>query len=413
MASLQAKRDQRPAGLAFIFVTLLIDVIGFGLIIPVLPKLVGQLAGGPHEHQVRTYGVLLSVYGLMQFLCAPILGNLSDRFGRRPVLLISLLFTGFDYVIQAVAPAVGWLFLGRVIAGITGASFTAATAYIADVSPPEKRSQNFGMVGAAFGLGFIVGPALGGLLGSFGPRVPFWAAAVASGVNLLYGYFVLPESLGKEHRRAFAWSNVNPFKSLSILARKKWVMMLAGTAGILWLAQQVPPSVWVLYTQYRFHWAERDNGLSLALLGVCSMIVQLWLIRVLQAKYGDVGLIWISLLFNLIGFVAMGSSNSGYMMLMSMVVWTTCFVGGPGLQSLVSQQFDETEQGAAQGALTAIQSLTGVIGPPIFTVVFGYFTGPSPVKIPGSPFFLGALFTVIAALMARWALSHRPNPATH
>jgi DHA1 family tetracycline resistance protein-like MFS transporter len=401
----------RPAGLAFIFITLLIDVIGFGLVIPVLPKLVGQLAAGTLDHQAKMYGLLLSVYGLMQFLCAPILGNLSDRFGRRPVLLISLLFTGMDYVVQALAPSLSWLFFGRIVAGITGASFTAATAYIADVTPPEKRAQSFGMVGAAFGVGFIIGPAIGGLLGSLGERVPFWAAAIATVINLLYGYFVLPESLPADSRRAFAWSNVNPFKTLGILGRKQWTLLLAGTAAILWLAQQVPPSAWVLYTQYRFHWTAGQNGLSLALIGVCSMVVQLWLIRVLQARYGDVGLVVIALFFNFVGFLLLGSSFTGPMMLASMVIWSVCFVGGPGIQSLVSQQFDETEQGAAQGALTSIQSLTSVVGPPIFTSVFGYFTGPSAVKIPGAPFYLGAVFTVGAALLARAALRHQKAPA--
>ena len=402
-------RKGRTAALPFIFITLLIDVIGFGLVIPVLPDLVGKLAGGPHDYQARVYGVLLSVFGLMQFLCAPILGNLSDRFGRRPVLLIALLFTGIDYVIQAMAMDIEWLFVGRVVAGITGASFTAATAYIADVSLPEKRAQNFGMIGAVFGLGFIIGPAIGGLLGQFGSRVPFWAAAFASTLNLLYGLLVLPESLAPEHRRAFSAKNLNPFKSLAILGRKKWVLMLAGTASLLWLAQQVPPSSWVLYTEYKFGWDKRANGLSMALLGVATMFVQLWLIRVLSAKYGDKGLLTIGLIFNFVGFILLGSSTTGYMMLGSMVLWTICFVGGPAIMSLISNQFDETEQGAAQGALTAIQSLTGVIGPPIFTFVFGYFTVRSAVKIAGAPFFLGAIFTIFAAFMARGALKQKTN----
>ncbi len=397
----------RSAALPFIFITLLIDVIGFGLVIPVLPDLVGKLAGGALDYQAHMYGILLSVYGMMQFICAPILGNLSDRFGRRPVLLLSLLFTGLDYVIQALAPSIVWLFVGRVIAGMTGASFTAATAYIADVSEPEKRAQNFGMMGAAFGLGFIIGPALGGLLGQYGARVPFWAAAVTALVNMLYGYFVLPESLAPENRRPFTAANLNPLKSLLILKRQKWVLLLAATASMLWLAQQVPPSSWVLYTEYRFGWDKRSNGLSMALLGVASMVVQLWLIRVLSKKYGDRGLLTIGLIFNFIGFILMGSSPTGGLMLGSMVLWTICFVGGPAIQSLVSKQFDETEQGAVQGALASIQSLTSIVGPPIFTFVFGYFTVRSPIKIPGSPFYLGAVFTVAAAFMAKWALDHR------
>jgi DHA1 family tetracycline resistance protein-like MFS transporter len=315
--------------------------------------------------------------------------------------------------LQAAAPTIIFLFIGRVIAGISGASFTTATAYIADVSPPEKRAQNFGMVGAAFGLGFIIGPALGGLLGSLGPRVPFWAAAVASLLNLLYGYFVLPESLAPDKRRAFTLGNANPMKTLGILRRQKWVLMLALSAGALWLAQQVPPSSWVLFTEYQFKWTPNQNGLSMALLGLCSMIVQLWLIRILQKKFGDSGLVWISIIFNVIGFIAMGSSFTGGMMMASMVVWTVCFVGGPGLQSLISHQYGPDEQGAVQGALTSIQSLTSIVGPPIFTFVFGYFTAPGHIHVPGSPFFLGAVFTVAAAAFAYSAMHHRtPKPAS-
>nr|AIA15365.1 Tetracycline_Resistance_MFS_Efflux_Pump [uncultured bacterium] len=399
-------KEKKPAGLAFIFVTLLIDVIGFGLVIPVLPNLVGQLAGGTAQHQVLVYGWLLSLYGLMQFICAPILGNLSDRYGRRPVLLISLLCTGIDYIIQATAGTIGLLFVGRIIAGIMGASFTPATAYIADVSKPEDRAKNFGMVGAAFGLGFMIGPALGGLLGQYGNRIPFYAAAVAALLNVLYGYFVLPESLSKDKRRKFTISNANPFKSIGILGRKKWVLLLSISTSILWLAQQVPPSTWILITEYKFHWDPHANGLSMGLLGACSMVVQLWLIRVLQEKWGDVGLVWISLIFNIIGFVAMGLSPTGPFMLVSMVVWTVAFVGGPGLQSLISHQYDETEQGAVQGALTGIQSLTGVIGPLIFTAVFGYFTARGHVNLPGAPFLLGAVFIVFATIIAYSALRH-------
>ena len=394
----------RKAALPFIFITLLIDVIGFGLVIPVLPDLVGSLAGGSSDHRARIYGILLSVYGLMQFLFAPILGNLSDRYGRRPVLLFSLFFTGIDYVIQGAAPAITCLFVGRILAGITGASFTAATAYIADVTPPEKRAQSFGMIGAAFGVGFVIGPALGGLLGQYGARVPFWAAAIASVLNLLYGLLVLPESLDKEHRRPFNLNSLNPLKSMGILARQKWVLLLAFTASFLWLAQQVPPSSWVLYTEYRFGWDKRANGLSLAVFGLAMMLVQAVVIRRLSKKYGDGGLLAIGISFNFVGFILIGSSFSSGMMMASMLLWTMSAVSGPGIQSLVSKQYDESEQGAAQGSLTAIQSLTSIIGPPIFTTTFGYFTGPSPIKIPGSPFFLGACLTAIAALLARLAM---------
>jgi len=397
-------RKDRPAGMAFIFITLVIDVIGFGLVIPVLPGLVLKLAGGTPAHGAGIYGWLLSIYGLMQFVCAPILGNLSDKYGRRPVLLLSLLFTGGDYMIQALAPTIGWLFLGRILAGIMGASFTAATAYIADVSPPEKRAQNFGMVGAAFGLGFIIGPAIGGLLGSFGERVPFWFAAGFALLNVLYGFFVLPESLDKEHRREFDYQSLNPFKSLGVLGRDRLILTIAGIATLLWMAQQVPPSTWVLFTTEKLHWGKKENGLSLGLIGACSMAVQMGLIRILSPRLGDYGLLLFGLVFNFIGFLLLGSSMTGAWMLGSMTIWSLCFVGGPAIQSLVSRQFGPTEQGASQGALTAIQSLSGVVGPPIFSLVFAHFTSPGQPYVPGAAFYLGAILTVFAGGLY-WVMS--------
>lgn len=393
--------------MAFIFITLLIDVIGFGIVIPVLPKLVLNLSGGTASHGDHTYGLLLAVYGLMQFLFAPIFGNLSDQFGRRPVLLISLAFTGVDYVAQALAPTVTWLFMGRIIAGITGASFTAATAYIADISEPEKRAQNFGMIGTAFGLGFIIGPGLGGILSHWGPRVPFWAAAVVTLLNMLYGYFVLPESLGKENRRKFETKNLNPFRSLAILARNPWVLSLSFMLALLSLAQQVPPSTWVLYTNYRFGWQEKENGWSLALLGAATMFVQLRFIRWLSSRISDIRMMAFALLFNLIGFVFMGWAPTAVVMLAAMVVWTLCFVGGPAIMSLISEEFGPTERGATQGALTAIQSLTGVLGPILFTSVFAFFTHDGPVKVPGACFYLGAVFTVFAGVIAWFGIRAR------
>lgn len=400
--------------MAFIFVTLLIDVIGFGLIIPVLPNLVSKLAGGGEQHSSLIYGLLLSTYGLMQFIFAPILGNLSDRYGRRPVLLLSLLATGIDYVVQALAPSLGWLFFGRIVAGITGASFTAATAYIADVSPPEKRAQNFGMVGAAFGLGFVLGPALGGFLGGISIRLPFWAAAGVTILNLLYGYFVLPESLDKENRRPFTLSSANPFKGLAILGRHTWVLWLTLATGLLWIAQQVPPSTMVLYTNYRFHWNEQKNGYALAILGLATMGVQMGLIRIMSKRMSDLKMLAFSMAMNVVGFVAMGSAPTGKWMVGAMVLWTVSFVGGPALQSLVSRQYGPTEQGGVQGALTSLQSLTGVIGPLLLTAIFGHFTAAHrAVKIPGAAFFTGAVLTALAALLVFYGRRFRtsaPDP---
>jgi len=337
----------------------------------------------------------------MQFLCAPVLGNLSDRFGRRPVLLVSLFFAGIDYILQAVAPNLTLLFVGRVIAGVTGASFTAATAYIADVSPPEKRAQNFGLVGAAFGVGFIIGPAAGGLVGDYGIRLPFWCAAGMAFLNLLYGWFVLPESLAPENRRPFVLSNANPFKSLAILGRHPEVLILAGSAALLWLGQQAPPSVWVLYTTYRFGWTVKYNGYTLAILGACSMAVQLGLMRVLAPRLGDRGLLAIGFIFNVIGFLGIALATQGWMMIAAMMVWTICFVGGPALQSMVSQQYGADEQGAIQGALSSIQNLTGIAGPPLLTALFGYATSPERIHpLPGAPFFFAATLAVLAAALS-------------
>ncbi len=400
-------RDRR-AGMAFIFVTLLIDVLGFGLIIPVLPRLVTTLTGGSLSSGARLYGLLLSCYGLMQFLFAPVLGSLSDHYGRRPVLLLSVFFSGVDYVIMALAPAIGWLFLGRILSGIAGASFTTANAYIADVSPPEKRAQNFGMIGAAFGIGFIIGPAVGGILGTISPRAPFWAAAAMSFINTLYGLFVLPESLPRDQRRRFSFITANPIGALKILSRYPWVLLLAGSIALQALAQQAVQSTWVLYTAYRFRWTELGNGMSLALLGLASIVVQVGLIKMLVARLGESKTMLWGLLFSFIGFVGFALASRSWMMIAVMLVWTLSFVVGPTTQSLVSRQFGNDEQGASQGALTSIQSLTGIVGPVVAAWVFGYFTSRNaPIHLPGAAFMLGAILVAFSAIMAGAALRRR------
>jgi DHA1 family tetracycline resistance protein-like MFS transporter len=392
----------RRAGLAFIFVTILIDVLGFGIVIPVLPKLVASMAGPDPQKGDQVYGLFLAVFGLMQFLCAPVLGNLSDKYGRRSVLLVSLAFGGLDYILQATAPNLNWLFFGRVVAGITAANFTAATSYIADISAAEDRAKNFGLIGAAFGAGFIVGPAIGGLIGQLGPRVPFWAAAILTGVNWLYGFFVLPESLDEEHRRPFDWKRGNPIGSLKLLGREAWILALGVAITFLALGQQAPPSVWVLYTTQRFHWSERDNGISLAFIGFFSIAVQGGLIRVLSPRLGEWGLFAFGIVFNVIGFFALGLASRGWMMYPAMAVWSLGFVSGSAVQSLVSKAYGPTEQGAVQGALTSIQSLTGVIGPILMTGTFAFFTTAGHV-IFGAPFYLGALLAALAGASAVYA----------
>jgi DHA1 family tetracycline resistance protein-like MFS transporter len=406
-------RQHTRAGMAFIFFTLLIDVLGFGLVIPVLPKLVQHLAHGNASAGASDYGLLLSCFGLMQFLFSPVLGSLSDRYGRRPVLLLSLFCSGIDYVIMANAPTVGWLFVGRILSGITSASFTTATAYIADVTPPERRAQNFGMIGAAFGLGFIIGPGIGGFLGSYGLRWPFWAAAGMSALNCLYGLFVLPESLPAENRRPFSLKSSNPLGALAILARHRWVLALTGCVGLQALAGQATQTTWVLYTTYRYGWSVRDNGNSLALLGLASIFVQVVVIRILVARIGERGAVVWGLLFNFIGVLGFALASRGWIMMVILPIWSLCFAAGPATQSLISSEYGPDEQGAVQGALTSLQSLTGIVGPILFTAVFGYFTSPAaPIHVPGAAFFLSALLIALSAALAASALrTHSERPA--
>lgn len=395
----------RTASLIFIFITLLIDVLGMGLVIPVMPTLITAVSKGGSSAGAHWYGLLLSSYGLMQFLFAPVLGSLSDRFGRRPVLLVSLFFTAIDYLLMAWAPSVGWLFVGRILTGITGASFTTASAYIADVSPPEKRAQNFGLVGAAFGVGFIVGPALGGALGAISLRAPFWAAAGLSLLNCLYGLMVLPESLSAENRRAITFRTANPLGALRILARRPWVLWMAGSIAIGSLAMQSLQSTWVLYTTYRFHWTPPDNGGALALLGLGSIGVQAGLVGLLVQRLGEKRTILWGLFFNFVGFLGFAMASQGWIMIVMMLVWCLSFAGGPTTQSLISKEYGPDEQGGVQGALTSLQSLTGIVGPILGASVFGYFTArAAPILLPGAAFWLGAVLIFLSGLLAVSAL---------
>ena len=399
---------KRTAGLAFIFVTLLIDILGFGLLIPILPKFVALLSGRGISAGARDYGWLLSLYGLMQFLFSPVLGTLSDRFGRRPVLLLSLLFSGLDYVIMALAPSLVWLYIGRTLSGITGASFTAATAYIADVSPPEKRSQNFGLIGAAFGIGFILGPAAGGLLGALGPRVPFWAAAGLAGVNLLYGWFILPESLKPENRRAFSWREANPLGALRLLGRYPVVWGLTGALAASNLAGQSLNSTWVLFTTARFGWGVRENGLSLAVFGAVALIFQVGLSRVLLPRWGDRRTLVIGLAVGVAQYAAFALATRGWMIYVFTFAGGISFLAGQATQGLLSRQVGEDEQGTLQGALASLVSLTGIVGPVLATNLFAYFTRPgAPVQVPGISFLLAAALTALALVLSVRAL--RPS----
>lgn len=404
--------SRKPA-LGFIFVTLFLDVFGVGLIIPILPKLIEQLSGGNVSAASHTYGWLAAVAALMQFLCAPALGSLSDRFGRRPVILGSLFGSWLDYLLLAFAPSLPWFFLGRVITGITSANFTAANAYIADVSPPEKRAANFGLVAAAFGLGFIAGPALGGWIGGqFGLRAPFFVTAGLTLINWLYGFFVLPESLAPENRRAFDWKRANPIGSLMALKRHPEVFGLTETYFLMNLAHQVFPSTWVLYTSYRFNWTPKQVGVSLAVVGVMAAIVQGGLARKIIPRLGERRSIITGLTNATIFFAMYGLATQGWMIYVFIVVGTFGAIAMPALQGLISRSVPANEQGAVQGALASLASLAGILGPPLTTGLFGYFiSANAPVQLPGAAFFCGSAIMFLALLLALRSFRRRPLTA--
>ena len=397
---------KQTASLSFIFVTLLIDILGFGLLFPVLPKFIATLSHHGVSAGAKDYGWLLSLYGAMQFLFSPLLGSLSDKYGRRPVLLLSLFFTGVDYMIMALAPTLIWLYVGRTLSGITGASFTTASAYIADVSPPEKRAQNFGLIGAAFGIGFVLGPALGGLLGAWGPRVPFWAAAGLAFLNLFYGVFVLPESLRPENRRAFALREANPVGALAVLGRYPIVWGLTGTLAASSLAGQCLQSTWVLWGTLRFGWDERATGFSLAAFGVMALLVQTLGARLLLPKLGERRALLLGLAIGVFEYIAYALATQGWMVYVILLASGIGFLSGQATQGLLSRQVGEDEQGALQGALASLSSLAGIVAPLLATSLFSAATRPGgPVFFPGAPFLLSAALTLLAFVLARRALA--------
>lgn len=395
----------RQAAIGFIFVTILIDTIGFGIIIPVLPNLIIELNHGTTSEAARIGGWLIFAFAIVQFLCAPVLGGLSDRYGRRPILLGSLFGFGLDYIFLALAPTLSWLFLGRIIAGALGASFTTAAAYIADISPPEKRGQNFGMMGAAFGLGFIIGPAIGGLLGAYGPRVPFLAAATLSLLNWLYGYFVLPESLKTENRRAFDWKRANPAGSLLNLKRYPVVLGLVASLMLIYIAAHAIQSNWSYYTMEKFNWGPAMIGISLAVVGLLIAIVQGGLIRVIIPAWGQRNSLYTGLAFYSMGFFLLALATESWMMFAFLIPYCLGGIAGPALQGIISGQVPPNEQGELQGALTSLMSVTSIIGPLLMTQLFAAFTGASnPYYFPGAPMVMGGILTLISLLMARRAL---------
>ncbi len=393
---------KRNAALGFIFVTILLDVIGIGIIIPVIPKLIEELTGSGLSEASKYGGWLVFSFAIMQFLFAPAMGSLSDRFGRRPILLFALLGLGLDYILQAYAPTIAWLFIGRILAGVTGASFTTATAYIADISTPEKRAQNFGLVGAAFGVGFIIGPVMGGVFAQWGSRVPFLVAAGLTFFNLLYGYFVLPESLSKENRRSFDWKRANPISSLLLLRRYPVVSGLVSSLFLIFIAAQAVQSNWAYYTMFKFEWNEAWVGYSLGFVGLLVAIVQGGLIRILIPKLGQNRALYIGLALNCIGLALFSIANEGWMMFIILIPYALGGIAGPAIQGIISNQVPANEQGELQGAMTSIMSASAIIGPLLMNNLFAYFSKDTAViYFPGMPFAVASMMILLSIFLAR------------
>lgn len=401
----------KSAAIGFIFVTLLLDTMGFGLVIPVFPKLIQRLGHVDLSKASEYGGWLVTVYAIMQFIFAPVLGNLSDRFGRRPVLLFSLLGFGLDYTFQGLAPSIGWLFVGRSIAGLTGASFTTASAYIADISTPENRAQNFGMIGVAFGVGFIVGPSLGGLLGGYGLRLPFFVAAGFSVLNTLFGFFVLPESLPAEKRRKFDWKRANPLGSLLNLRKYPALGGLFLSVVFLYMAAHAVQTTWSFYNMEKFKWTTGMVGYSLAFVGVLVALVQGVLIRPVVPWLGQKKSVYMGILFYTFGYILFAFATKGWMMYLFLVPYCLGGIAGPTLQSLLSGHVPPDEQGELQGLLTSLMSATSIFGPLLMTGLFAYYTRPGGnIYFPGAPFLAGAVFLLCSVVISYLTLRKEKAP---
>lgn len=402
----------RKAAVVFIFITVTLDMLALGLIMPVLPKLVLNFLGGDAPGASKMFGIFGTVFALMQFIFSPLLGVLSDRFGRRPVILLSNLGLGLDYIVMALAPTLGWLFVGRVISGITAASINTGTAYVADVVPPEKRASAFGMIGAAFGVGFVLGPALGGLLGNSDPRLPFWVAGGLSLANALYGFFVLPESLPPERRKPFTLRRANPIGSLVLLRSHPELFRLATIQFIGYVAHEVF-NVWALYTIFRYAWREGTIGLSLAIVGVCSIVISSWLVPAMVSSFGERRTLYVGQFFGALGMVLAGLAATGTFFFLSIPVMMLWTISSPAAQGMMTRRVSESEQGELQGAIGSLSSLAWIIGPGLFTFTFAHFIEPAHGwNLPGAPWYLGAFLLFIAMSMATRIPKLAPVAAT-
>lgn len=408
--------SQRKPAITLILITLFIDTMGFGIIIPVVPDLLKEMSGNPStSHAAFIGGFLITTYSVMQFIFGPIFGGLSDRFGRRPVLLASLFGFGCDYLITAFAPTIGWLFFARFFAGILGASFTTGGAYISDISTPENRAQNFGLIGVAFGLGFILGPMLGGLLGAYGLRMPFFVAAGLTLINWLYAFFFLPESLSPEHRRKFDWKRANPLGTFKSLFQYEVIKKLFVALTLVYIAAHAVQSNWSFFTAEKFNWGPKEIGISLTVVGVAFAFVQGGLIRVIIPKLGQNKSVYVGLSLTAVGMVLYGVATQSWMMYAFTVVYCLGGIAGPALQGVMAGVIPPNAQGELQGGFTSLMSLTSIFGPLLMNVVlFPYFTSAdAPIYFPGSAMLLGALFCLIAAIIARATLKKQPTAPTH
>lgn len=393
--------EVRGAAVAFIFVTILLDMLALGLILPILPKLVESFVDNDTASAARIFGLFGTAWALMQFFFSPVLGALSDRFGRRPVVLLSNLGLALDYVLMALAPSLIWLFIGRVISGITSASVSTAFAYIADMTPPERRAAVFGKVGVAFGAGFILGPALGGLLGGMDPRLPFWVAAGLSFANTLYGLLILPESLPKERRSAFRWKSANPIGALHLLRSERTLTGLSVVHFIAQLAHVVLPSTFVLYATYRYGWDSKTVGVTLAMVGICAMAVQGAAIGPMVRRFGERRALLFGLGSGAAGFLIFGAAPSGPLFWLGIPVMALWGVAGAATQALMTRLVTPEQQGQLQGATASVQSVSQLLGPFLFTLTFAYFIGAqAPVMLPGAPFLLASALLLLALVVA-------------
>ena len=396
--------SKRRAALSFVFVTVLLDMLAFGIIIPVLPRLITNFLHGDIGRSTKYLGLFVTVWAMMQFFFAPVIGVLSDRYGRRPIILLSNFGLGLDYIIMALAPTIAWLFVGRLLSGVTSSSGPTANAYISDVTTPETRSRAYGIFGAAFGLGFILGPAVGGWLGHIDLRLPFWTAAAFSLLNAVYGFFILPESLPPERRPLkMMWGKANPLGALKLLRSHHELFGLASVSFLNYLAHEVYLTVFVLYATLRYNWNERDVGNSLAVVGITTMIVSAGMVGTLVKRFGERATLFLGLFLGALGFALFGASTTGWLFVAVIPVNALWGLAAPPLQTLMTRRVSVSEQGELQGAVASLRGIAMIVGPGVFAAVFAYYIAPSRF-IPGAPWFLSAIL-LLAALGLAWVVA--------